>query len=243
MKHKNIIYYIIIFFSVLSVSCITNRSTRYLQHIKGVSYAKAVITGDYKIKVNDEITILVYSVNAEVSSLFVSGTQGYTYLVFSDGTIDIPFVHKIKVEGLTVREATNEIERRLKEYIPDAETKIGLVNEVFYVIGDGNKKGAFPFYKEQLNIFEALALAGDLNQNANTKKVMIIREINNKKNIMEFDLRSDAIVDSEYYYVLPNDIIYLSRSKKGFYNITSFSSFVGMISSSLTFVLLVLNHK
>ena len=243
MHDKRIKYYIIILLSALLMSCVSNRNTRYLQDIKGVSYPKNDSIDDYRIKKNDEINILVYSINSEGSQLFVSGSQAYSYLVYSDGTIDIPYVHKIKIEGLTILEAAHEIERRLKEHIPDAEVKIALARKYFYIIGDGNTKGEFPVYKDKLNIFEALALGGDLNYDANRKEIKIIREIGNDKTIRTIDLRSRTIIDSEYYYIQPNDIIYISRSRKSFYKITSFASFLGMISSSMTFVLLVSNYS
>lgn len=246
MKYNKSTYFFLVIFSVLMVSCVTNRNIEYLQEIKDLSYGKADSL-DYRIKNNDEINILVYSLDMDVSQLFISGSQTtsqtYTYLVYNDGTIDIPYVHKIKIAGLTIQEATNEIEKRLKDYIPDVEIKIALANKFYYIIGDGNNKGSFPLYKDRLNIFEALAMGGDLNLDANRKKVKILREVKGEKKIMEFDIRSKSIIDSEYYYIQPNDIIYLTRSKKSFYKVTSFTGFLGMISSSLTFVLLVINYS
>lgn len=246
MMCKKPLLYIALLLSIMLMSCVTNRNTRYLQHIKGVKYSK-VQPVEYKIKKGDELYIMVYTVNSNASLFFISGSQNilhsYSYLVYPDGSIDIPYVHKIKVEGLTLKEANSEIESRLKDYILDVQVKISLANKNFYILGEGARKGEFPVYKERLTIFEALAMAGDLNFDANRKKVNIIREIDGKKTILEFDLRSDAIVDSEYYYIQPNDIIYISRSRKGFYKITSFSSFLGMLASSLTFVLLVTNYS
>lgn len=228
-------------FFVLSIflsSCITNRTTRYLQDIKG-SYPPYDSTA-YKITKNDEISMLVYTVNTEAKELF-SKASGYH--VFSDGTIDLPFVDTLKITGLSTEEARLKIENRLKEYIPDAEVKLALSNKSFYIFGEGGGNGQFPLYKDNLNIFEALAMSGDLNVTANRKKIKIIREYDSEKKIIEFDIRSKDLLDSDYYYIRPNDIIYISRSKKGFYNITSFSSVLGMISSSLTFVLLVVNYS
>lgn len=224
--------------SMLLSSCITNRNTRYLQDIKG-AYPPYDSTA-YKISKNDEISILIYTVNADANKLF---SKGSAYKIFSDGTIDIPFVDTLKITGLSIEEARLKIESKLKDYIPDAEVKIALSNKSFYVFGEGGGNGQFPLYKDKLNIFEALAMSGDLNVTANRKKIKIIRECDNEKKIIEFDIRSKDLLDSDYYYIRPNDIIYLSRSKKGFYNITSFSSVLGMISSSLTFVLLVVNYS
>lgn len=245
MGKSNSISYLLILVLVALSSCVTNKSTRYLQDIKGLDYPEAQHT-DYRLKVRDEISFLVYSVNKEAIQLFGSGgqmSQAYSYIVYDDGTIDIPFVHKIYIEGLSLKEATEVIQNKLREYIPDVHVKIALASKNFYILGEGNGRGVYPVYKERLTILEALALGGDLSVNANRKNVSIIREQGGDKKIMSFDIRSKELIDSDYYYIQPNDIIYIRRSKKGFYKINSFTGFLGMISSSLTFVLLVTNYS
>ncbi len=247
MNNVNMKYiYILIFVNLFLSSCVTNRTTAYLQDTKGEKYEKDNNV-EYLIKVNDEINLMIYSLNKEASQIFIStsqiGAQLSTYLVYNDGTIDMPFIRKIHIEGMTIPEATEVIQSRLKSYIPDVVVRIGLAKKSFYIIGDANSKGEYLFYKNRLTIFEALASAGGVNLDANRGKVKIIREVAGENKIIDFDLRSKSIVDSEYYYLQPNDIIYLSRSKKSFYKVTSFASFLGIISSSLTFVLLVSTYS
>ena len=110
---------------LLGTSCITNKSTTYLQTSdKLPQYPKAPYTY-YRIQKNDQLVLRLLSLNEEATAIFNFGTSststtGYTYRVYEDGTIDIPFVESIPVVGLTVREASKVIEERLKEFVPDA---------------------------------------------------------------------------------------------------------------------------
>jgi len=246
MSINKIKYLLIVFLSVFVVSCVTTKDTTYLQDTK-TSYPKGEFT-DYKIRQDDELNIHVLSLNPEISSIFLdggsTGNSQSTFRVFSDGTIDIPFIRKIKVEGLTVREATNEIETKLKDYVKEKlAVKVSVVNKYFYVIGESNGKGQYPIYKDKMNIFEAIALGGDLGVPADRKQVKIIRKVDGVERIIKFDLRSKSIIDSEYYYVQPNDIIYVGLTKGSFFKITSFSTFLGVVTSSLSFILLVIQYS
>jgi len=203
----------------------------------------------YRIQKNDQLVIRLLSLNEEATAIFnmqsTSGTSatGYTYRVYDDGTIDIPFVDNIPVAGLTIREASKVIEARLKDFVPDAMVKVALANDNFYILGLSGAKGAFPLYKEKLNIFQALALTGNVATNADRKRVRLIRPNadGGRPIVKEFDLRTISIIDSEYYYVQPNDVLYLGPIKGDFWKIENYSSAVGTLSTSLNFLVTVLN--
>lgn len=234
--------------TVLVVSCVTNKETTYLQDIKA-SYPQGEFS-DYKIMPDDELNIRVFSTDPEVSGIFFNTTGGEqantqsSFRVFDDGTIELPYIHKINVVGLTVREAKNVIEAKLKDYVKEnLAVKVTLVNQYFYMIGESNSRGQYPLYKDKMTIFEAIALGGDLGSSADRKQVKIIRKVNGSEKIMKFDLRSKSIIDSEYYYVHPDDIIYIGRTPGSFFKITSFSTFLGVVTSSLSFILLVIQYS
>lgn len=209
-------------------------------------YAKAPYTY-YRIQKNDELVIRLLSLNEEATAIFnmeTTSTQatGYTYRVYDDGTIDIPFVEAIPVAGLTVREASKVIEERLKDFVPDAMVKVALANDKFYMLGVSGK-GAFPLYKEKLNIFQALALTGQMANNADRKRVRLIRPNpeGGRPIVKQYDLRTITIIDSEYYYVQPNDVLYLGPIKGDFWKIENYSAAIGTLSTSLNFLVTVVN--
>ena len=239
---------ILMFFVLIALfsSCITNKSNTYLQDDKSLpQYEKTPYTY-YQIQKNDEIAIRVLSLNDEITSIFngestVATATAPSYRVYEDGTIDIPFISNIHVEGLTVRQAARVVEEKLREFVPDAVVKLALANDYFFVIGEGTH-GQFPLYKEKLNIFQALSLSGNLAQNADRKHIKIIRKVHGEDRpiVKEFDLRTSSIIDSEYYYIQPNDVIYVSTIKGDFFKISNYNMAIGSISTTLSFLLLVL---
>jgi polysaccharide export outer membrane protein len=201
----------------------------------GVVYPKAEFTR-YILQKNDELFLMVSSFNPEQTKIF---NTDVSYRINPDGTIDIPFVEKIHVEGLTLRDARTEIEKRMRSYIPDAVVNVTLANNVFYSLGKTGRQ-KHPIYKENMNIFQALALMGDIELTGDFKEVKIIRQTKDGNRIINLDVRSAAIVDSEYYYIRPNDIIYVPAVKGIFYKTTNFTSTMAYLTTFSSLVLLLL---
>ena len=245
---NNIKYSILFCLVLLSVSCVTNRDTRLLQQRASLpDYENAPYT-EYKLRVNDELNFRVVSLNKDIMSVFNLGrssnqsTSSLSYRIFHDGTVDIPFADSIPIAGLTIKEARAVIEERLKDVSDDITVMLQLVNNDYYMIGRSGK-GNFSIYKDRMTIYQAIAQAGFSPGVGNLKKVKIIREQeNNVSTIVTFDLRTESIIGSEFYYVQPNDVIYVSTSKGNFFRIQSFTSLIGIVSSSLTFLLLMLSY-
>lgn len=239
---KYILFFIVLF---AFVSCYNTRSIGYLQDRGGLPHYKQGVADQYKLQKNDEILIRMITSDQKSAAIFQNGTGGgnqiETYHIYDDGTVDLPFVSRIPVAGLTMDEAEKIIEKRFKPYIPDVKIKVALQTGTFCVVGDAGK-GFFPMYKDHLNIFEALAVSGGIAQNADYGHVKILRVMpDGKTKIISFDIRSKSIIDSKYYYVYPNDIIYLDTSKKAFWAASSYMGFLGLITSSVTFLLTVVN--
>ena len=94
-----------------------------------------------------------------------------------------------------------------------------------------------------MTIFQALALSGDLRNAGDRRHVRIIRPHGNEEpEVLEFDIRTNTIIDSKYYYVYPNDLIYVSRDPASFYKQTSYSGFLALITSSVSLLITVLNY-
>ncbi len=241
---SKIILYVV--FTYLFTSCITNKDITFLQDT-GKEYAPADYK-EYTLKVDDELYVSVLTLNPEVANLFsIQSRSGYSsnmnsYRVYSDSTVDIPYLGAVKVVGLTLRESEHLIESRLKDYITDDfSVRAVMVNKAFYIFGDAGK-GMYSIYKDRLNIYEAIALTGPMGLSADRRNMKLLRETPDGTKIFEFDIRDKGIVDSEYFYIEPNDILYLDRSKSNFYKITSFTGLLGTITSTLSFVLLVAQY-
>lgn len=132
-----------------------------------------------------------------------------TYLVNKDGEIDFPVLGKIKVEGLTRLEAADFIRDKLKKYILDPGVNLTFANFKITVLGEVNNPGSYTLLQERVNILEALGLAGDMTIRGMRNNVLILRERNGERKIERLDLTKDEVLNSPYYYLAQNDIIYV----------------------------------
>lgn len=198
---------------------------------------------DYRIRVNDEIVYRLITDDETIAKLIPTGSSSsgvLTYRVMDDGTIDLPFVKEIPVLGLTVLEAQDEVERRYREIIPDATVKL-TINRTFTVIGD-IASGIYPIYKEKMTIYQALALTGDIMQSGDRKHVRILREVDDGTQVLEFDIRPASLIKSEYYYIYPNDIIYVRRAPSSFFKVANFGAFLGLVQSTISLFVTVYTY-
>jgi len=164
----------------------------------------------------------------------------FTYLVLDDGTMDFPLIGHITVRDLTTREVKLALEKELSSYIKSygdynmISCEVNVVQRSYSVISQGGT-GHFSIRREKMTIFEALAQAGDVGDWSDRSKVQIIREIDGKTKIMSFDLRSKDIINSEYYYVQPNDVIYVQHLKGKAIGVSNAATTVAIVASTLGF--------
>ena len=222
------------------------------------SYADTLAFEDYKLRIGDRLYVYVYSLNEKVSQMYNSGGtnasqmrqqmgQGgaygsydlYTYLVDDEGNIDFPTIGKIPVRGLTTREVKHRLEDELSQLLREmpgyktVSVEVNIVQRSFSVIGI--QSGQYQINKEKMTIFEALAMVGDIQEFGDRSEIKLIREIEGKTTIKTFDVRSKDIVNSEYYYIEPNDIIYIRYIPGYAFGINSAATTLGIVSSTLSF--------
>lgn len=226
-------------------SCYPIRRVGLLQERTDLPEYEKGVYEQYHLQKNDELEMRVISLNSETVSLFnqnntVSSTANLSYRIFEDGTIDVPYVSKVEVVGLTLLQAEQKLEEIFSGFGDDIRVKLALSTGTFCVIGDAGR-GYFPIYKDRLTIYQALALCGGANESADFGRVKILRKVNEETKIIEFDIRPRSVIESEYYYVYPNDVIYFDFSKRRFWAIDSYSGFLSIISSSLSMLVSVWN--
>ncbi|MGN0186331.1 MAG: polysaccharide biosynthesis/export family protein [Paludibacteraceae bacterium] len=231
---------------MLTTSCYTRRAVGLLQERDNLPEYDRGLYQEYRLRKNDELTLRIISADKTSVAMF-GGTQNggmssnnTVYRIYEDGTVDIPFLSHIPLEGMTLEEAENFLTDQMKPYIPDVQVKLALSTSTFCVIGDAGR-GYFNIYKERMTIYQALALSGGVNESGDIGHIKIVRETNEGTKIVSFDLRSKSLIDSEYYYVYPNDIIYVDVTPKRFWAVNSYSGFLSVITSSLSLLLTVWN--
>ena len=227
--------------------CYGYRQVGLLQERDGLPTYDSAAYEPYRLQVNDEIIYRVVTMDQTIAKTLSANTNNVgqyanSYRIYSDGTVDIPFLAPVKLAGLTELEAQDALRSAFREIIPDADVKLAMYNKRFTVMGDANS-GIYNIYKERMTIFQALAMSGDLLNSGDRRHVRIIRpKGNGEPEVLEFDIRTNTIIDSKYYYVYPNDLIYVSRDKGSFYKQSSYSGFLALITSSVSLLITVLNY-
>ena len=248
----------------LMASCVTARKVNYMQEPdKEIpSYADTLSFEDYELRIGDRLYVYVYSLNPEVMKMYNAGgtnqsqmryqmnggmgnsTYGsydlYSYLVDEDGNIDFPTIGKIQVLGLTTRDVKHKLEEELSKLLAElpggysmVSVEVNIVNRSFSIIGA--QSGRYMITKEKMTIFEALAMAGDLAEFNSRKEIKLVREKNGVTTIKTFDVRSKDIVNSEYYYVEPNDIIYIRQIPGYSFGINHVTTVIGVTAATISF--------
>ncbi|HCO66630.1 MAG TPA: hypothetical protein DIT04_02585 [Dysgonomonas sp.] len=241
-------------------SCVTPKDTNFLQESVQKDYdSNATLDVDYRIIPGDRLVLTIYTLDEDMRTLFSMYTnrasttgagggentlQPNVLNVYSDGTVKIPYLDKIKVEGLNLLEAKNVIESRFQEFSPNLTVELTLGNRYFSMLGAiSETRIALP--APRINIFQALALGGVIDPFGDRRKVNIIRQTPDGTEVKTFDLRSADIVNSEYYYIQPNDVIYVQELSRTFFGrITSFTGLLGglgLLTSTVGFVILIVN--
>tara|TARA_B100001971_G_C18165379_1_gene523863 strand:+ start:233 stop:1009 length:777 start_codon:yes stop_codon:yes gene_type:complete len=146
--------------------------------------------------------------NMSMANLYING-----FTINKSGTIEIPVIGEVNLLGKNLEEAKELVQKVVDEYLKNATVILKLANFEVTILGEVNRPGTFPVFKEHVTIFEALAMAGDLTDYANRKKIKILRTHNNKKQIYIVDLTDQQLILSNYYYLRNDDTIYVEPLK------------------------------
>lgn len=168
------------------------------------------------------------------------------YQVTSDGYIPFPVLGNVYCKGMTKQQLKTELDSRLKQYLTDPVVTVRHLNFNISILGDVGSPGQKTSSTERLNIFQALALAGDMRDSANRTNVKLIRysEESGKDITYNLDLSEASIVNSPYYYLQQNDILYVEpdKNKQIAANTTNpnrglFLQLMGVVLGLVTFVI------
>ncbi len=242
-----------------STSCVTQRQVKYLQKAQKTDTSSVyhnIRAYDYRIQPMDNLYIRIYSLDEKTYLFFnrqsVSGgniSSEYTtdaaiylnsYSVNDSGFIDFPVIGKIFVMGSTLDQAKQIIQKHLNEYLKETSVVVKMVNFNITVLGEVRTPGEKKIYQDKVNIFEAISMAGDLNDFGNRARVALIRQTTHGSKVIYLNLNRDNILASEYYYLMPNDIIYVAPMGIKRWGTETFPW--ALVFSALSTALLLINY-
>tara|TARA_Y100001954_G_scaffold167324_1_gene177604 strand:- start:3269 stop:4051 length:783 start_codon:yes stop_codon:yes gene_type:complete len=245
-RFLNLIFICALFFH----SCGSKKNIIYLQDLN-IDSNHELAYNEYKVKPSDILKIDILSDDPELMLSLSPKAQINTqsnskdnllyngYQVNSLGFINLQSIGNLKVEGLSVREITEIISTRLRTdgLLTNAYVDVKLLNSSFTIIGEVLRPGNYDFLDDNLNLLEAIGMAGDLTINGQRKDIRIIRFNNNKNNFYSVDLtNSEFLKDINLYQVIPGDIIIVNPNTTRVKNAGIIGN-SGTLISLLTFIL------
>lgn len=250
----------ILIVQVMLVSCIPYKDTLYLQNKNQAIDTTQVIVEQqkpYRVQINDILNIRIKVTDQDnvqifnpigIGDLNATGAErayfdGFT--VDLHGNIRVPELGMLNVLGYT----TTEIEQLITQKLLADQFKetanifvtVKLTGLRYVTVGEINKKGTNTVFQDRVNIFEAIANAGDIPDTGNKKDVLIIRQYPNGQQIHHIDLTDKQVMQSPYYYIQPNDMIYVKPLKQkswgtgtnALQNISSVATILSLVTTSI----------
>ncbi len=239
-------------------SCTSTKNAVYFNDTQTATFSTSGDRVETIIQKNDILSISITSDNAEASAIFnttnnyiISSTtatgnsiQSSGYLVNSDGNIEMQLLGIIKAAGLSKK----QLEENITKLILDKKLLIGPIvnirqlNFEVTVLGEVNHPTVITVPSEKISLVKALGLAGDITIYGKKDNVMLIREVNGKRTVNRINLNSKDFFDSPYYYLQPNDVIYVEPTRAKVASVSRSKEFLPVIISALSLVAIVLDR-
>ena len=242
--------------AIMLSGCTSSKEILYFQNIDDANLKPLNTEYEAVIKKDDRLTIVVSGPDKLVCAPYnltlneISSTGGsmssnpeqatLSYLVDSNGDIDFPILGKIHVEGMTrndlVKYLTEEIGKDVKEPI----VYVSFRNYKITVLGEVRSPGTYTIDSEKINILQALGRAGDLNLTAQRSDILLLREVDGVLTHHRIDLRDKDILESPYFYLQQNDVLYVSPSATRVATATTATGIWSVILSSITTMIAII---
>ncbi|PTQ99326.1 polysaccharide export outer membrane protein [Mucilaginibacter yixingensis] len=244
---------ILLFITLWGTSCTSYKDVAYFQDMKVDSVYNEKINNYTQITIQpgDLLAIQANSLNKDQDNLInynlerTNGTSSvsinrpgenviYGYLVDQNGNIKLPFIGVVKVAGLTTQALGDQLEISLSNYLSKPIITARIQNLKVSVLGDVKTPGVYNFNDERMTVAEALGMAGDLNTTGIRQNLLLIREINGERKYIKLDLRSKSVINSPYFYLKNNDVLYVQPNKDKVFGSDSTLQKVALLISALS---------
>ena len=254
-------------FFIFLVSCSTPKNVPYFQDFADTAKPLLIKTVPFKspvIQTDDILSITIQTIDNDVTNLLnsntsvnnvsttmpvVSGSVAGTpqnvsgYLVDKDGYVQIPFVGKIHLAGLTTAEAKDMLTQEVNKYFNDAIVNVRYANFKITVIGEVLRPSTYVLPNEKVNIFDALGMAGDMTIYGQRENVLLVRDSLNDKKLIRLNLNNKDIISSPYFYLQSNDIVYVQPSKSRIASTDAYRNKMYAIAAAVLTVIIVSINK
>jgi polysaccharide export outer membrane protein len=234
---------------ILFSSCVTQRYVEYIQDQNKTSetFSESEFP-DYKLKSHDELFIKINSLDEASANVFSNTTQTsqvldpysaslLSYTVDKNGNLLLPVIGNIFVKDKTLSEVSLILRDSLYHVLHQPIVTVKLVNRYVSVLGEVQNPGHYAYSQEKITIFDAIGLAGDITDYGNRENVILVRNENGENIRANVRLTTSELLSSKFYYLRPNDILYIKPLQNKFWGMRQFpwTVFFSAITTGLLF--------
>lgn len=262
---RNVMCLVVVMFVLCWTSCVPVNRMIYLQPEEEGSpevfhYNKA----EYRLQVNDILDVRIATLEPQVNQLFNASTLGTMqvaqataqtggdlfyitgYSINDSGQVDIPFIGPVRVLGLTLEEARVLVDEHVGSMFTNYHLQVKLGGVRFAALGEFNRPGKHVVMQNQVTIFEAIALGGDLNTTADREQVKLIRQYPDGTRVHNINLLDQSVINGPFYFIQPNDVLYAEPLPQrswgiGLTGAQTLNTIVGTLSTSAALILSIIS--
>jgi polysaccharide export outer membrane protein len=249
---------VLIFLAISMSSCVSLKNVIYLNNVSDSTgnLTNPKIDFETPIQKNDLLSISIGGSNPEDVVTLNSGSgvipganvggaasKNLGYLVEADGTIQLPFVGKVAVAGLTRLQLQDSLTLKLKDYTKNPVVNVKFLNYNYSVLGEVNHPGKFEMQNERTTIFDALASANDMTTFGKRQNILVVREENGQRHYGRVDILSKDVFKSQYYYLKTNDVVYVEPVKAKFITRNGIPQLIAIAAAAAALVLAILSFS
>ncbi|MBO4666338.1 MAG: polysaccharide biosynthesis/export family protein [Paludibacteraceae bacterium] len=211
------------------------------------------------VQVGSVLTITVSALDMEAVAPYNLPVQSYltpggqtlsttnslqTYLVDEEGQIDFPLLGKVDVAGLRRTEVKSRLEELLSTQLKSPLVTVNVINQYVTILGEVAHPGRYSIVNGRLTIPELLAYAGDMTPYGKRNNVLLTREKDGKLEFIRLNMNDEEIFSSPYFFLMPNDVLYISPNSVraiNSQNVSLWLSMVSTVASAATVIVTVIN--
>jgi polysaccharide export outer membrane protein len=255
--------YLLLAIGVLFSSCIPTKDLTYLQKKEGAETGAVIAEVEskpYRIQTNDVLSITLKAIDPKLVAIFnptndsESTNKSESKLYFDGFTVDdhgnirVPILGEINVIGYTIEEVRIKLEKQLLDEYFKTEANIFVTVKLagfrYTINGEITAPGTKTLFQDHVTIMEAIANSGDITMTGNRKAVTVIRKSPTGVQMHDLDLTDINVIQSPYYYLQPNDYVYVKplkqkswgTGKTGLESLTTIITLLSLVTT--TFILL-----
>lgn len=239
-------------------SCVSTKNAVYFNNVNDTTVQTVNAAFEPVIQKNDILQITVSSLNPQEAIIYnlpnantgsaPAGTSGAAagtgFLVDQQGFIQYPVFGQVKAEGLTTKALTDTLRNQFnqRKLLLDPVVNVRFLNYRVTVLGEVAKPAVVNVTSEKISILEALGMAGDITVYGKKDNVMLIREVEGQRTIKRLNLNEGTIFTSPYYFLQPNDIVYVEPNKSKVAGADRSRQILPIVLSGLSLLVIILDR-